>query len=58
MYKAVPGLIRGVIDLIPLVGVKIAATIVIIVAFLASFIAGVVVLCFFLIYQQVENHAL
>ena len=56
---AIPlGLLVAIADLIPLVGATIGAVIVIIVAFFTSIVAGIVVLAFFLIYQQVENHVL
>jgi predicted PurR-regulated permease PerM len=52
------GLIVAVLDLIPLAGATIAAIIIATVAFLHSIVAGVVVVIFFVIYQQVENHVL
>jgi predicted PurR-regulated permease PerM len=52
------GLIVAVLDLIPLAGATIAAIIIGIVAFLHSIVAGIVVVAFFIIYQQVENHVL
>jgi predicted PurR-regulated permease PerM len=52
------GLIVGLLDLIPLVGATIAAIIIAAVAFLHSFVAGIVVIVFFVLYQQVENHIL
>jgi len=52
------GLIVGLLDLIPLVGATIAAVIITAVAFLHSVVAGIVVIVFFIVYQQVENHIL
>jgi predicted PurR-regulated permease PerM len=52
------GLIVAILDLIPLAGATIAAIIVGIIAFLHSVVAGIVVVVFFVIYQQVENHLL
>jgi predicted PurR-regulated permease PerM len=57
-YAVALGLIVGLLDLIPLVGATIAAVIIAGVAFLHSIIAGIVVIVFFIIYQQVENHIL
>jgi predicted PurR-regulated permease PerM len=50
------GLLVAIFDLIPLAGATIAAIIVSTVAFLHSLPAGIVVLAFFIVYQQVENH--
>jgi predicted PurR-regulated permease PerM len=52
------GLLVAILDLIPLAGATLATVIVSTVAFLDSITAGIVVLIFFLIYQQVENHLL
>jgi predicted PurR-regulated permease PerM len=52
------GLIVAVLDLIPLAGATIAAILIGIVAFLHSVVAGVVVVVFFIVYQQIENHLL
>jgi predicted PurR-regulated permease PerM len=57
-YAIALGLIVGILDLIPLAGATIAAIIVGTVAFLHSIVAGIVVVVFFIIYQQVENHLL
>jgi len=57
-YAVALGLIVGLLDLIPLVGATIAAVIIAAVAFLHSIVAGIVVIVFFVIYQQVENHIL
>ncbi len=52
------GLIVAILDLIPLAGATIAAVIVGAVAFLHSIPAGIVVVVFFVLYQQLENHVL
>jgi predicted PurR-regulated permease PerM len=52
------GLIVAILDLIPLAGATIAAIVVGIVAFIHSIVAGIVVVAFFVIYQQLENHVL
>jgi predicted PurR-regulated permease PerM len=57
-YAIALGLIVGILDLIPLAGATIAAIIVGAVAFLHSIPAGIVVVVFFIVYQQVENHIL
>jgi predicted PurR-regulated permease PerM len=57
-YSIALGLIVGILDLIPLAGATIAAIIVGLVAFLHSIPAGIVVIVFFILYQQIENHVL
>jgi predicted PurR-regulated permease PerM len=57
-YAVALGLIVAILDLIPLAGATIAAIIVGIIAFLHTIVAGIVVVVFFVIYQQVENHVL
>jgi predicted PurR-regulated permease PerM len=57
-YAVALGLIVAILDLIPLAGATIAAIIVGVVAFLHSVVAGIVVVVFFIVYQQVENHLL
>ena len=52
------GLLVAILDLIPLAGATLATIIVSAVAFIDSITAGIVVLAFFLVYQQVENHIL
>jgi predicted PurR-regulated permease PerM len=51
-------LIVAFLDLIPLAGATLAAIIVGAVAFIHSIVAGIVVIVFFVVYQQVENHLL
>ena len=57
-YAVALGVLVAVLDLIPLAGATLAAIIVSSVAFLSSIPAGIVVLIFFIVYQQVENHLL
>jgi|SRR5579872_4500835 len=57
-YAVALGLIVAILDLIPLAGATIAAVIIVSVSALHSILAGVVVLVFFVIYQQVENQIL
>jgi predicted PurR-regulated permease PerM len=52
------GVIVAVLDLIPLAGATIAGVIIGTVAFLHSITAGIVVVVFFVVYQQIENHFL
>jgi predicted PurR-regulated permease PerM len=52
------GLLVGLLDLIPLVGATLAAVIVVAVGFLHSVLAGIVLIVFFIVYQQIENHLL
>jgi predicted PurR-regulated permease PerM len=52
------GLIVAILDLVPLAGATIAAIIVGLVAFIHSIPAGIVVVVFFIVYQQIENHVL
>ncbi|HEY7731554.1 MAG TPA: AI-2E family transporter [Gaiellaceae bacterium] len=57
-YAFALGLIVALLDLIPLAGATIAAVIVTTIAFLHSTTAGIIVLVFFVVYQQIENHIL
>jgi predicted PurR-regulated permease PerM len=50
------GLLVAILDLIPLAGATLAAIIVSTVAFLDGWLQGGIVLAFFIVYQQVENH--
>jgi predicted PurR-regulated permease PerM len=52
------GLLVAILDLIPLAGATLAGILLGIVGFLTSVTAGIVVLAFFILYQQVENHVL
>ena len=57
-YKGVVALFVGFADLIPLVGATLGAIVAIAVAALHSLPAALVVLVFFIVYQQAENHLL
>jgi predicted PurR-regulated permease PerM len=52
------GVIVAVLDLIPLAGATVAGIIIGVVAFIHSITAGIVVVIFFVVYQQIENHFL
>jgi predicted PurR-regulated permease PerM len=56
---AIPlGIVVGITDLIPMVGATIGAILVIAVALFSSLTAAIVMLVFFIVYQQIENHVL
>lgn len=55
-YAIALGLVVAILDLIPLAGATLAAIIVTTIAFLHSVPAGIAVLIFFVVYQQLENH--
>jgi predicted PurR-regulated permease PerM len=57
-YAVALGLLVAILDLIPLAGATLAAIIVTAVAFLTSVPAGIIVLVFMIVYQQIENHVL
>ena len=57
-YALALGLLVAILDLIPLAGATIAAVAVSTVAFLDSIQSGIIVLVFFIVYQQLENHVL
>ena len=57
-YAVALGLLVALLDLIPLAGATIAAVIVTTVGFLDSTTSGIVLLIFFVVYQQLENHVL
>ena len=57
-FSALLALWVGIADLIPLVGATLGAIPAVIVAFLFSLPAGIVVLVYFIVYQQIENHIL
>jgi predicted PurR-regulated permease PerM len=52
------GLVVAILDLIPLAGATLAGLVLAAVSFLTSITAGIVVLSFFILYQQLENHLL
>jgi predicted PurR-regulated permease PerM len=57
-YAVALGLLVAILDLIPLAGATVAGAIVVLVAFLHSIPAGIVLAIFVIVYQQVENHFL
>jgi predicted PurR-regulated permease PerM len=57
-YAVALGLLVAFLDLIPLAGATVAGVIVTAVAFLHNVPAGIIVLVFFVVYQQLENHFL
>jgi predicted PurR-regulated permease PerM len=57
-FAALIALFVGIADLIPLVGATLGAVVGIIAAFTQSVTAGIIVVIFFIVYQQVENHLL
>ncbi len=57
-YAIALGLLVALLDLIPLAGATVAAVIVTTVGFLDSTTSGIVLLIFFIVYQQLENHVL
>jgi predicted PurR-regulated permease PerM len=57
-YAVALGLLVAILDLIPLAGATIAAVIVSTVGFLHSVTAGIVLIVFFIVYQQFENQVL
>jgi predicted PurR-regulated permease PerM len=57
-YAVALGLLVGILDLLPLAGATIAAIIVCSIGFIHSIAAGIVLIAFFIVYQQIENHLL
>jgi predicted PurR-regulated permease PerM len=57
-YAVALGVLVAILDLIPLAGATLAAIIVGTVSFIHSIPAGIVVIAFFIVYQQIENHLL
>ncbi|HEY8102948.1 MAG TPA: AI-2E family transporter [Gaiellaceae bacterium] len=57
-YALALGLVVAILDLIPMAGATIAAILVTTIAFLDSTTSGIIVLVFFIVYQQLENHVL
>ena len=57
-YALALGLLVAILDLIPLAGATIAVVAVSTVAFLDSIQSGIIILVFFIVYQQLENHVL
>ncbi|AEV83533.1 hypothetical protein ACWT_2908 [Actinoplanes sp. SE50] len=57
-YAGLIALFVGIADLVPLVGATLGAVAATIAAFVQSTTAGIVVIVFFVLYQQLENHLL
>ncbi len=57
-YAVALGLLVAILDLIPLAGATIAAIIVCSIGFLHTVTAGIILIVFFILYQQLENHVL
>jgi predicted PurR-regulated permease PerM len=57
-YAIALGLVVALLDLVPLAGATIAGVLITTVGFLNSVAIGIIVLVFFVVYQQVENHFL
>lgn len=57
-FRSVVALFVGLVDLIPVVGATIGGLLAVGVSFLHSVQAGIIMLVFFLVYQQLENHLL
>jgi predicted PurR-regulated permease PerM len=57
-FAGLIALFVGIADLVPLVGATIGGAVGVIAGFLHSVPAGIVVLVFFVLYQQLENHLL
>ena len=57
-YAVALGLLVAILDLIPLAGATIAAIIVGSIGFIHSLAAGIILIIFFIVYQQIENHLL
>ncbi|MGZ8694475.1 MAG: AI-2E family transporter [Gaiellaceae bacterium] len=58
-YAVVLGLLVAILDLVPLAGATLAAILVSTIAFITTdVVKGLIVVAFFVVYQQVENHVL
>jgi predicted PurR-regulated permease PerM len=57
-YAVALGLLVAILDLIPLAGATIAAIIVCTIGFIHAITAGIILIVFFILYQQLENHVL
>jgi predicted PurR-regulated permease PerM len=57
-FAGLIALFVGIVDLIPLVGATLGAIVAAVAGFVHSTTAGIVVIIFFIVYQQVENHLL
>ncbi len=57
-FSGLIALFVGITDLIPLVGATVGAVVAVLAAFIDSVPAGIIVVVFFVLYQQLENHLL
>jgi predicted PurR-regulated permease PerM len=57
-FAGLIALFVAIADLVPLVGATLGAVVATLAAFVHSLTAGIVVIVFFIVYQQVENHVL
>jgi predicted PurR-regulated permease PerM len=57
-YAGLIALFVGLADLIPLVGATLGATVAVLAGFVQSLTAGIILIVFFVVYQQIENHVL
>jgi predicted PurR-regulated permease PerM len=57
-FAGLIALFVGIVDLIPLVGATIGGVVAVLAGFIHSVPAGIAVLIFFVLYQQLENHLL
>jgi len=57
-FAGLIALFVGIVDLVPLVGATIGGIVAVLAGFIHSVPAGIAVLVFFLVYQQLENHLL
>ena len=57
-FSGLIALFVGIADLIPLVGATLGAVVAGLAAFIYSVPAGIIVVVFFVVYQQLENHLL
>jgi len=57
-FAGVIAVFTGLVDLLPLVGATIGGAVAVLAGFVHSVTAGIAVLAFFVVYQQLENHLL
>jgi predicted PurR-regulated permease PerM len=57
-YAGLIALFVGLADLIPLIGATLGAVVAVLAGFVQSVTAGIILIVFFVVYQQIENHVL
>jgi predicted PurR-regulated permease PerM len=57
-FAGLIALFVGIVDLIPLIGATLGAVVAVLAGFTHSVTAGIIVVIFFVVYQQLENHLL